>query len=260
MKRIFIFFILCALLILFASKTLAFDLKIKNNQWIKISDVCSIKKIRITRLPDKSSFNLFLIRFNPKRTKVKILTASQFSKKICDVSFLARKNHAFCVINGGFFDSNYNPLGVLVTDGKILQYMPEGGYFSVFCIKHGRPRIIHMKNFTYDGATEALQCSPRLIANGINTRGVYGLNTIDRRSGIGLDAKGNIIIYATDTTLGGLSFAELRNIFRLPDINLKTVLSLDGGGSTQLYFKLKNKSIDINGFENIPVGIGFFLK
>lgn len=243
------------------------DMKIINNKWEKISNSCSIKKVKITRKNTGSEFDLFFIKFNPEKIKIKILVAKNLGVKIQTASLLAQKSKAFCVINAGFFDENYNPLGVLISNGKLIQPMPEYGNFAIFCIKNGNPAIIHLRDFTYEGVTQAIQCSPRLLADGYDTYGVQQLNKLSRRSGIGLDYENNVIIYATDTIFDGLSFNELRAIFKLKDINLKNVLSLDGGKSTQLYLNLNNykiynfrstQIINIPGYEDIPVGIGFF--
>lgn len=258
-KKIII--VLMLLVFLLGRDSFCFDLKIKEGKWVNEQGFCGTMKLNIKRVSGGDSFSLVLIKFNPQKSKVKILRAQSLGVKITSARHLAQKSGAFCVINGGFFDENYNALGVLITGGKIIQYMPGEGNFSVFCVdKDAKPRIIHKNDFNYKGVIEALQSSPRLSVNGINTRGVYGPNEISRRSGIGLDGENNIVIYATDTIFDGLSFNELRFIFRLPFINLKTVLSLDGGRSTQLYFKLNGRSIDIAGFDNIPVGIGFFKK
>ena len=46
----------------------------------------------------------------------------------------------------------------------------------------------------------------------------------------------------------------------IKDMNIKSALNLDGGKSTQLYFKYGNDAINIIGYDFIPVAIGFFKK
>lgn len=248
------------ILILLSNIVTAEDLSIKEKKWQKISDICSIKKLNITRKSSEINFDLIFIRFNPQKTSFKVLLSENYGLKICQASTFYQKSGAFCVINGGFFDENYNPLGVLIKNGKIIQYMPDAGNFSIFCIKYGKPIILHKTAFSYDGVTEAVQCSPRLFVGGSQTTGIYGADDVSRRSGIGVDLSGNIIIYATNSFIDGLSFKELINIFKKPQIKLQSVLNLDGGRSTQLYFNLLGCNINIPGIDKIPVGLGFFKK
>ncbi|MFH1452486.1 MAG: phosphodiester glycosidase family protein [Armatimonadota bacterium] len=261
MKYINCFIIILLTAVLLSAGIYASDIKIDNTPWKKIDNICAVKKVKVKRASDNSKYTVYFIRFNPKKTELKVLPSDKYGDKITDVKTLAQKSGAFCVINGGFFDEDYNPLGLLITEGKILQYMPEYGNFAVFCIKYNKPRVLHRRDFTYDGVAEALQCSPRLMSDGVDTSGVCDLDKESRRSGIGIDSLGNIVIYATDDSVfGGTSFTDLRKIFRLSDINLSSVLSLDGGKSTQLYFNPGRNKIDIKGYENMPVGIGFFKK
>jgi hypothetical protein len=51
--------------------------------------------------------------------------------------------------------------------------------------------------------------------------------------------RGRIIVGVTDAVIGGLSFAELQELFSNAKWQLDTpdLLNLDGGGSAQLYVK-----------------------
>jgi len=236
------------------------ELTITEKSWKNVSDICETKKVIIKRNSSDNNIDLYFVKFNPQKVKIKVLKSSFYGEKTQFAEGLAGKSGAFCVINGGFFDENYDPIGVLMSNGKILQFLPTVGNSSVFCVKNGIPKIIHRADFSYNGVTEALQSGPRLIYDGKNTIGVVGLNDISRRSGIGLDYDNNVVIYATDTIFDGLSFNELRSILKRSGINLKTVLNLDGGRSTQLYFSISWNKINIPGYDYIPVAIGFFKK
>lgn len=257
MKKFFLilFLLLSTILPLFAG-----ELTITEKNWKNVSGICETKKITIKRSSSENNIDLYFVKFNPQKVKIKVLKSSFYGEKTQFAEGLAGKSGAFCVINGGFFDENYDAIGVLISNGKILQHLPTVGNSSVFCVKNGIPMIIHRADFRYNGVTEALQSGPRLMYDGKNTVGVVGLNDISRRSGIGLDYNNNVVIYATDTIFDGLTFNELRSILKRPSINIKTVLNLDGGRSTQLYFGIGWDKINIPGFDYIPVAIGFFKR
>jgi uncharacterized protein YigE (DUF2233 family) len=89
-----------------------------------------------------------------------------------------------------------------------------------------------------------------------------GLGRYARRSVIGVDREGRLIIGVTDAVLGGLSFAELQELFTGAKWQLDTpdLLNLDGGGSAQLYVKAGKFEEWVAGTAEVPVAIGFFAK
>jgi uncharacterized protein YigE (DUF2233 family) len=89
-----------------------------------------------------------------------------------------------------------------------------------------------------------------------------GLGRLARRSLIGIDKDGRVIIAVTDAVIGGLSFAEVQELFSNPKWRLETpdLLNLDGGGSAQLYLKAGKFEEWVPGTAEVPVAIGFFAK
>jgi exopolysaccharide biosynthesis protein len=99
-----------------------------------------------------------------------------------------------------------------------------------------------------------------LISSGKNTIGLKNIHAVHHRSGIALDKKGNVIIYATSSQFGGISWNKLRYILKLKKIGGYEVLNLDGGGSTQMYISAKNYEDYVRGLSLIPSAIAFFRK
>ena len=62
--------------------------------------------------------------------------------------------------------------------------------------------------------------------------------------------------------IGGLSFAEMQEMFSDPKWQIQTLdlLNLDGGGSAQLYVKSSKFEEWLAGTSEVPVAIGFFLR
>jgi uncharacterized protein YigE (DUF2233 family) len=79
---------------------------------------------------------------------------------------------------------------------------------------------------------------------------------------VGIDKVGRVIVAVTDAVLGGLSFAELQELFTTPKLQLDApdLLNLDGGGSAQLYLKAGKFEEWVVGTTEVPVAIGFFAK
>jgi exopolysaccharide biosynthesis protein len=89
-----------------------------------------------------------------------------------------------------------------------------------------------------------------------------GLGRYARRAVIGVDREGRIIVGVTDAVIGGLSFAELQELFSNAKWQLDTLdlLNLDGGGSAQLYVKSGKFEEFVAGTAEVPVAIGLFFK
>jgi uncharacterized protein YigE (DUF2233 family) len=133
-------------------------------------------------------------------------------------------------------------------------------YTGVFGVHDATPFIVHRDDFQLTQAQEALQSGPLLLQQGATVQTVPGAGRYSRRAVIGIDKQQRLIVGVTDTVLGGLSFAELQELFSHPEWQLETteLLNLDGGGSAQLYIKTKTHEEFITGTSEIPVVIGFF--
>ena len=155
------------------------------------------------------------------------------------------------VMNGGFFDKNGKTLGLRVCDNKKTNSLHDANW-GVFFIRKGKAGVLHTRDFkkkydSYVNITQAVQCGPRLVVNGKTT----DLKPqVARRTGIGIQRDGRIIIAVSD---GSLTFAEWANIWaKSADLNCRDALNLDGGGSTQISIKTKKKSLEVSGAWPIP--------
>src|SRR5581483_5913299 len=131
-------------------------------------------------------------------------------------------------------------------------------YTGVFGVGDGGPFVLHRDEFQPADAKEALQCGPLLLHRGAPVEIAAGLGRIARRAVIGIDKQGQMIVAVTDAVIGGLSFAELQELFANPRWQLETpeLLNLDGGGSAQLYVKAGKFEDWLPGTTEVPVASG----
>ena len=200
--------------------------------------------------------NLFFIRFHCDKIQTFVL----HDKGLSTAQRIAEDTKALAVINASFFSPEGKPIGLVMQEGKVTNKLPTRGMLDsgIFCIKNGWPMIFHRNYFQPSGITEAIQSFPRLVCNGKPVAEVTDNDKRRRRSGIALDSEGRIIIFITDTNLGGVSFKEIQKILLKPKLNVRAALALDGGGSSQLYLKYKNYNKVVYGLAEVPVFIGFF--
>lgn len=216
-------------------------------------EICTISvKNRETNLVT----DVIMIRFDPRLIQTRIL----YNKNLITAKTIVESTGAIAAINASFFDPAGRPLGLLIQNGEVIQRAPRTGMFNsgIFCIKSNHPIIYHRSLLREAGITEAIQAMPRLIHNGKRTQDIKNKNERKRRSGIAIDYNGKIIIYATDTHLGGLSLAEIQNLLLRHELKIRSALNLDGGRSSQLYFKYNKTIRHIIGLVDVPVFLGFF--
>lgn len=228
---------------------------VSSEEWKKIDKGIDFKTIKFKRGSGIVVFKL--LRVDPRSVVIKVVY-----NKSSDVKSITEKEGAIAAINGSFFDANGDPLGLLISNGKTVngRIATHPLYSGIFYVKDGIPRIVRKDDFAAAGVTQALQVGPVLIADGKDADGLKDISSVHYRSGIATDGSDRIIIYATDTNYNGLSFYEIRQIMRLPDINCTHVLNLDGGGSTQMFVSAPSFSDYTAGKSNIPVAIGFYRR
>jgi len=232
-------------------------------EWKSIGQGIDLQNINLFNKYEEIEVQLRLYRFNPALFNIRALCSKNYGHKRADVKTLAKLSGTVAIINSSYFDTQGNPLAYLRCDGKLInkKVATHGLYSGIFFVKQGRPYIVHASKF--DPAIEisdAVQAGPRLISKGKNIVGLKNIYAIHHRSGIALDRKGNIIIYATNSQYSGVSWNTLQHILKLKKIGGYEVLNLDGGGSTQMYISTTNFEDYIRGLSPIPSAIAFFRK
>ncbi len=157
-----------------------------------------------------------------------------------------RRKKARVAINGGYFDGSGHSMGLRVSQKKQSSPLRRADW-GVFWVKNGRAHLSHTRDF--DAKTrpeEALQCGPRLVVKGKITDLKPQMS---RRSGVGIDARGRVVLAVAD---GALSLADWAQVWSAKDgLSCRDALNLDGGPSSQLAFENKNRRISS---ENVPGG------
>lgn len=202
--------------------------------------------------------NLLFIRFQTDKIRTFVLR----DKGMTTAQRIAEDTGALAIINASFFTPEGKPIGLLIQEGKIFNRLPTRGMLDsgIFCIKNGKPMIFHRDYFQPAGITEAIQSFPRLIHNGLAIPDISESDKRKRRSGVAIDFAGRIVIFITDTNLGGVTFKEIQNILVKPELNVRSALALDGGGSSQLYLRSNDFTKIVYGLTEAPVFLGFFPK
>jgi uncharacterized protein YigE (DUF2233 family) len=138
------------------------------------------------------------------------------------------------VINSNFFTPQYQVLGLLIADGLTYggMYTDRGGTFGM---QDGRPGIWsnQLDVVPVETLRQAIQAFPMLVRDGEQSYTVTQGDRITRRTAIGIDEQGRVLLIATPFL--GLRLADLSAFLANADLQLVDAFNLDGGGSTMMY-------------------------
>ncbi|MDQ7026913.1 MAG: phosphodiester glycosidase family protein [Anaerolineae bacterium] len=146
---------------------------------------------------------------------------------------------AMVIINANFYTPENIILGLLISDGFAYgrAYSDRGGTFFV---QNGSVGIRWNTQQPYQGEAyeQAIQAFPMLVYNGQAVYNNRNDTTPSRRTVIGIDAQGRVIMMVTPGF--GSSLYALSQYLVTTDIGFVHAFNLDGGGSTMMLRSVDN--------------------
>jgi len=141
---------------------------------------------------------------------------------------------ASLIINANFFDENHMALGLVVSDGSASgsSYRDRGG---TFLVHNGTPEIITYRSHSrlnIQDIEQAVQGFPLLVEDGEQAYAAGGIGERTRRTMIGIDKRGQVLIIVAPYL--GLSLSDLSAYLPGTDLDIDAAFNLDGGGSTMI--------------------------
>lgn len=164
---------------------------------------------------------------------------------------------ALVIINTNFFHPDYRVLGMLISDGVTVgqSFGDRGGTFFVDGNNVGVRSNVY-EPYQGESYEQAIQAFPMLVYGGTqaytNSRDVRG----SRRTVIGIDAEGRVILMATPGI--GLGLFDLSAWLPTTDLGLVNAFNLDGGGSTMMVITPANYAV--NAFDAVPSVLAVYAK
>jgi uncharacterized protein YigE (DUF2233 family) len=235
-----------------------------SSAWKPVQRGVEFRKILMDRLDPPYSLELKLLRLDSRFITARVLHAGQFQLKAANAKTFTELAGAVAAINANYFDEKGRPLAYLKTADKEINrgVSKHALYTGIFGLGETGPFVTHRDEFQPAQAGEALQSGPLLLHRNAPVEVMTGLGRYARRSVIAVDKEGRLIVGVGDALIGGLSFAELQELFIQPkwQLNAAELLNLDGGGSAQLYLKSGKFEEWLPGTSEVPVAIGFFAK
>src|SRR3954447_10295779 len=169
-----------------------------------------------------------------------------------NLAAVMQRLHGLAGVNGGYFDPEDLPVGLVVADGKSLASFRKARLLSGVLIAD-KKRIELLRSAEYSprkNVTTALQCGPFLVDGGVAVPGLnaaraarrtFVLTTGSDRAGIG--------------SCSPVSLADLGEILATPrlltEAKVQRALNLDGGSSSAFWFAGEKGVTSIGEFKTV---------
>ncbi|HMJ06111.1 MAG TPA: phosphodiester glycosidase family protein [Chthoniobacterales bacterium] len=186
---------------------------------------------------------LDLALFSSKTATLRVIDDPQISERLAETM---KRENCLAGVNGGYFDPEYLPVGLLVSDGRTIAPQRKARLLSgVVSVVKGRVRIQRTAEFSRKSKpTAALQCGPFLVDH---AQAIAGLNDTRaaRRTFVATgSADQSLVGYATHLTLAQLA-AVLATPAIAHEMKLQRALNLDGGSSSAFWCAQDNGAFSI---------------
>ncbi|HZE13575.1 MAG TPA: phosphodiester glycosidase family protein [Chthoniobacterales bacterium] len=188
------------------------------------------RHIVLTETDSGEEATLDLASFSTKSATVRLVDNP---KGESDLAAVARRARAIAGVNGGYFDPQNAPVGLLVADGKLVAPLRKARLLSgVLVITKARMEVIRPGEYSSrKNAIAALQCGPFLVDGG---KAIAGLN--DTRPAR------RTFVFTSGPDRGAIGFcstvtlAQLGELLATPELKVQRALNLDGGSSSAFWF------------------------
>lgn len=191
--------------------------------------------------------HIHVFRIDLTKNRLSLLTAQQIKKTYASAQTFAKASNALIAINGGFFDHNFDPLGLRIQNSHIISRLKPISWWGVFYIADNHAWIKSMQKFRQTPQIEmAIQSGPRLIIDGKIPHLKPG---IDQRTALCITKTNNLILLVTERA--AISTTQLAQYMKAPPLACHSAINLDGGSSSQLFMHIKNLHLNVPGLTSV---------
>jgi uncharacterized protein YigE (DUF2233 family) len=154
-----------------------------------------------------------------------------------DLAAVMPRERGLAGVNGGYFDPANAPVGLLISDGKLIAPIRKARLLSgVMIVANGRMQLLRFAEYSSRrNAVAALQCGPFLVDHGQLVAGLDDTRPARRTFIVTSGSDRAAIGFCSEVTL-----AQLGKILATPglaaDLKVQRALNLDGGSSSAFWF------------------------
>jgi exopolysaccharide biosynthesis protein len=177
---------------------------------------------------------LDLALFSTKSATVRVADNPGGNEELASVMSRVR---GLAGVNGGYFDPQNAPVGLLISDGKLIAPFRKARLLSgVLVATKGRVELLRAAEYSSrKTATAALQCGPFLVDGGVAVSGLNNTKSARRTFVLTTGSDRAALGFCSPVTLAQIG--EILATARLtPDLKVQRAVNLDGGSSSAFWF------------------------
>lgn len=160
-----------------------------------------------------------------------------------ELARVMEQQSCFAGVNGGYFDPDYAPIGLLIVDGKMIAPLQRARLLTGVLTASARGvQILRAREFSrQQKLSAALQCGPFLIDLGRRVRGLEGVREARRTFAAVGGSDRAALGFCTEVSLADL--AKILATVQIADgFKISRALNLDGGSSSAFWVKRETGS------------------
>ena len=187
---------------------------------------------------DRASLELAV--FSTKSCRLRIIDRPNEPR--VDLEEVMGRGNFLAAVNGGYFDPDYKPIGLLIVDGTMIAPLQNARLLSgVLSASAKKVQISRVAEFSMSQKPDAaVECGPMIVDLGQSVRGLESTRAARRTfAAVGAGDKA-ALGFCSDVTLADLS--NILAAISIPDFKIQRALNLDGGSSSAFWFKRANGS------------------
>ena len=165
-------------------------------------------------------------------------------------------------VNGGYFESDYKPVGLLISGGNTIAPFRRARLLSgVLSVANGRVRLQRANEFSTKGKiTEAVQCGPFLVDHGQRGRRAWTSRAAPAEHFVATGS-GDVIALGYASSISLAELARVLTIGKITDdFRIERAMNLDGGSSSAFWFKDGNAPFSISEQKTVRDFVGVIPK
>jgi hypothetical protein len=180
---------------------------------------------------------------------VAIFSAKSCALRVIDnpegenLSATMKREKCLCAVNGGYFDTDFKPIGLRITDSRSFSPLRRARLITGILQQSQRGiDVIRVSEFSRTKKIfAAIQAGPFLVGG---NKSIHGLNDSQRarRTFAGVASKNRVLL----GVCSNVSLAALANILATAPVaanyKIRRAMNLDGGSSSAFWFARENGS------------------
>jgi len=146
-------------------------------------------------------------------------------------------------VNGGYFSPEFEPIGLLISNGKIVAPLQRARLITGVLSASARGvQILRVREFSHrEKVNSAIQCGPFLVDHYQRVHGLDDSQSARRTFAATMASDRALLGVCFEVSLSELA-AILATTRLVDDMKVQRALNLDGGSSSAFWFKRENGS------------------